>query len=174
MNPIQLAQIGIRIVAIYLIAVGVSSIPDVYLFVSTYDPDGEYTTFIYASVFAAILSPAIVGLLLWFAAPKLSSYVISIHPTSEENTALNINQMQSTVMVLIGVYLLAIYTPSAIAMCYQFFSTTVEVNGVEAYKTSLLPSVITANLKVILGIALIIGSNQIVRGIAKIRTIGTN
>ncbi len=61
MNPVHIALIGIRIVAIYLIAIGISSIPDVYLFVTTYDPDGEYTAIIYGSVLTAIFSPAIVG-----------------------------------------------------------------------------------------------------------------
>jgi len=174
MNPIHLAQTGIRLVAIYLIAIGISSIPDVYLFVSTYDPDGEYTAVIYGSVLAAILSPAIIGFLLWLIAPRLSGYVISSHPTSPENTVLNVNQLQSSVVVLIGVYLIAVHTPSAISISYQFFNNTIEVNGVDTYKMSLLPNVISANLKVIFGIVLLIGSNFIVRGITKIRTMGTN
>ena len=174
MNPIHIAQVGIRLVAIYLIAIGISSIPDVYLFVSTYDPDGEYTAIIYGSVFLAIFSPGIVGILLWFIAPRLSSYVISSQSAPTDNNQLNINQLQSAVIVLIGVYLIAVYTPSAISISYQYFSNTIEVNGVDTYRIELLPNVISANLKVIFGIALILGSNLIVRGIVKIRTMGTN
>jgi hypothetical protein len=67
----------------------------------------------------------------------------------------------------------AFYAPSATSISYQFFYNTIEVNGGNTYNMSLLPNVISANLKVIFGIALLIGPNVIVRGIAKIRTIRT-
>ena len=174
MNPIHIAQIGIRIVSIYLIAQGISNIPDVYLFFTTYDPEGEYTAVIYGSVFTAIFSPAIIGCLLWFVAPKLSRHLISSQPTSENNQALNINQFQSTVIVLIGVYIISISIPAALSINYHLYAGTIEVNGDNTLNSAILANAIAANLKLLFGVSLLFGSKLIVRGITKIRTIGTN
>ena len=174
MNPIHMAQVGIRLVAIYLIAIGISRIPQLHQLVTTYDPIGDYTRVLIATLVSAILSPAIIGGVLWLVAPKLSTYVITSYPTSSKNSMLNINQFQSSVVVLIGVYLLANYIPTAVSTSYQFFYSTIEVNGKETYQMIFLPRVMADNLKVVFGIILIIGSKLIVRGITKIRTMGSN
>jgi len=174
MNPTHIALIGIRIVAIYLIAQGISSIPGVYLFISTYDPEGSYNTILYGSVLIAIFSPIIIGIALWFSAPKLSNYFISTHPTSENNPELNVSQLQSAVIVLIGVYLIAVSIPALFSVYYQLINMTPEVNGSKTINISILSNAISVTIKLLFGVALILGSNFIVRGISKLRTIGIN
>ena len=174
MNPIHIALIGIRLVSIYLIAQGISSVPDIYLFVTTYDPESAYSAVIYGSVLSAIFTPLIIGVLLWFLAPKLTRYLISNNDTSNTNQTSNINQLQSSVIVLIGVFLLANNIPAAIAINYQLFAQTVEINDNDTLNLAILSNAIAINLKLLLALFLVMGSNLILRLIEKIRTLGTN
>ena len=177
MNPLHIAIIGTRLVALYLIAQGISSIPNVYLFITTYnpaDPGEPYALAVYATVLTAIFSPAITGFLLWLVAPRLGKYFTSSPPAPATQTDINLDQFQSAVIVLIGVYMLAANIPAAISVNYQLFTNTIEINGKTSFKLSILSNAISVNLHLLVGCILIAGSNFILRGINKLRNIGTS
>lgn len=174
MEPIHLSTIGIRLIALYLVAQGISAIPDAHLFLTAYEPTGRFEIFSYGSVLTAIFSPAIVGILSWLSAPKLSKYIISTNPPSGDNQELNIAQFQTIAVTLVGIYLLASSLPYVISIHYQLYHNTIEINGESTLNLSILASAIAADLKALFGIALLLGSNQISRLISKLRNIGTN
>ena len=174
MNPYHIAQIGIRLVAIYLIAQGISAIYSAYMVFSSFNPLSEEPTYMLSALLLAVISPGAIGIVLWYLAPRLSKYFISGSPTdSKSDIQFDFGQLQSIVIVLMGVYILANNIPNAISVTYYLFTNKIEVNGVETFDTKTLISVFTVNLKLFLGIALIIGSNAITRFTTKLRTIGT-
>lgn len=175
MNPKHIAQVGIRLVAIYLIAQGLSAIYSAYMVMSSFIQYSDEQSFIFLAMLFAVLSPGIIGILLWFIAPKLSGYFLSeTNVTTETQTKHELSNIQSMVMVLIGVYIVAVNIPNAVSVTYYLFTNTVEVNGVDAFDTKTLISAISNNLKLLLGVTLIVGSNLITNLIARLRTMGTN
>ena len=172
MNTIQMALIGIRIVAVYLIAQGISNTSEVLIFLSTYDPEGKVTAVVYTSVVAAIFSPLIIGVFLWFIAPKISKNIIREHSTTTPNETLNTNQFQSIALILIGVYLVAINLPHSISTIYQLFTLQVVINGELTFNDSVISNAIASNLKVIFGVILMLGSEVILKVISNIRGYG--
>jgi len=172
MNAKQLSLLGIRIVSIYLIAQGISNIPNMHLIVSAYAPDDNYGIVVLGSILTAILSPLIIGMVLWFIAPKICKYIIDSNQTSETNIPLNVNQFQSTVLILIGVYIIATKLPFSISLTYQLFTDTIEINGIQSFKDQLLYNTISINMQSALGLLLLFSSNNISILLSKIRTFG--
>ena len=170
-----MALIGLRLIAIYLIAQGITSMPNIYLLLSTYSQESSGTNIVYVSIILAILSPLLIGILLWVISPKICNYLIPENKdTSSVNRNIDIKELQITAIVLIGVYLSATTIPYAFSVNYQLFSNMVEVNGAKTCNLSILYNAISVNVKLLVAVLLIIGSTTINNIIVKIRTSGTN
>jgi len=170
-----MALIGLRLIAIYLIAQGISNIPSVYMLLSSYNQQMDNATTLYGSVTVAIFSPMLVGVLLWFISPKISNHLTpSINDELNNNKIIDIQELQTTAIILIGVYLLASTLPYVISINYQLFTNMDKVDSANTFNLSILFNALSVNIKLLLAILLIIGSNSINSFIMKIRTSGTN
>lgn len=175
MNPMHFAQIGIRLVAIYLIAQGLSVISNAYMVVSSYNQFSDDSMFVLLAMILAVLSPVIIGFILWLLAPKLSRYFLSEpSSTNEEKTVMDLSRIQSMVIALVGVYIVADNIPYSISTTYFLFTNTIEVNGEDTLNPTNLASALSVSLKLLLGVALIVGSKALSNTVDKLRSAGTN
>ncbi|HEX5313978.1 MAG TPA: hypothetical protein VFX38_03595 [Gammaproteobacteria bacterium] len=76
MNYRILALIGVRLLAIWLIVLGISALPDIQLTwqaaIASHHPSQAWITFGYAMVMLAIVVPLILGVCLWALGPWLA------------------------------------------------------------------------------------------------------
>ena len=93
----HLSIIAIRVLAVYLVASGLNVALPLFLVSESWADPKDIPTLVSLGYIGA---PVIVGLLLWFLAPKLSSKV-----PSESTEPLNENGLVSAGSFLIGVYL---------------------------------------------------------------------
>ena len=173
MDTKQISLIGIKLIAIYLIAQGITTIPNIYLFINTFAPTDEYNLYTYASVIVSITTPIIVGIFVWFSAPRLSGYISSSIPTVEAATPPGAHQYQAIGIMLIGLYLFANTLPHAISIIYQLLFHQNIVNDQPVIDKQMLINAITINLKVLIGLVLILGSRKLSALFTWLRHAGT-
>jgi len=173
MDSKQISLIGLKLIAIYLVAQGVSSLPNIYLFLSTYDASEGYTLLTYGSVIISIFSPIIVGILVWYSASKLSSYISKSTTGAIKPPSPDLYQYQVIAITLIGLYLFASALPYAISINYQLLIYQDTVNDQAVFNRSLLANAISINLKALFGAVLIIGSRKLSALFSWLRQAGT-
>ena len=101
MNPIHIALIGTRLVAIYLVAQGITSVYSAYMIASGFNAfDGTLPN---AYIITAVMSPGIIGVMLWFLAPALAKHFIPSQVTDASANQSNYKQLQSFAIALVGV-----------------------------------------------------------------------
>lgn len=174
MKANQLAQIGVRLVALYLIAQGITSLPNLYFYFPGMQHAESFSSFIYAVAFISILSPVVIGVLLWVIAPLVSNSLTSPFQGAELNNTFNDNQLQTSAIFLIGIYLLTISIPDLVAAIYQY-SKLAELESLrDSAKTSIQASLLTATIELVLGVLLVVGANAITRWVSRLRNLGLN
>lgn len=171
MNPILLATIAIKIVAIYVMAQGVVQLPGIVAALqyqsSSVDPNNGNLV-IYLS---ALLSPLVFSLALWFIAPTLSRVIVKRADYSQE-IDLTTDHLQAVAIATVGFILVIMSIPPLIGTSTQLFGSMDIVNDEKVFNINLLSYVLAALTKIILGLALILGATGWVRLLNKIRGLG--
>jgi len=171
MNPILLATIAIKIVAIYVMTQGVVQLPGIVAALQ-YQPSSidsnNGNLVIYLS---ALLSPLVFSLALWFIAPTLSRVIIKRADYSQE-IDLTTDHLQTVAIATVGFFLLIMSIPPMIGTGIQLFGNMDIVNDEKVFNINLLSYVFVAISKFILGLALILGATGWMRLLNKIRELG--
>jgi len=173
MDSKQISLIGIKLIAIYLIAQGITTLPNIYLLLTTFAPTNEFALLTYGSVILSIISPIIIGILVWYSASKLSGYISNNATEVKVTTSSDAHQYQVIAITLIGLYLFAYTLPYAISINYQLFFHQDTVNDQPVFNKTMLVNAITINLKVLFGLVLIIGSHRLSAFVSWLRQAGT-
>lgn len=155
MNPQELSIIGIRIVAIYLIAQGFiqfSGFMASYISLSL-----KEELFISGACFA--LAPLLFGILLWLCSTALSRLVVDKSYHVEESKPINSLSLQAIALSTVGLVLVFTALPALIGQLIRIFSEAPVFEGKRTYDLALLSLFIGQLLKVILGVTLVLGAN---------------
>jgi len=171
MNPIQLSHIGLRLLAVYLVVQSISNVPSAFAALSTIASMQDIDSFLSVSFIGALFVPLVFGVILWFIAPKLSSYLIS---NKDKKETISTHQLQTSALSIIGVYLLAVTIPPAISVNYLLLQGAEAINDYNKTLSDIVINAITIDLKIVFALILVFGSNSISRAISNLRTIGTN
>lgn len=122
---------------------------------------------------SSILLPGLlflsVSLGLWFGAEMISDYLFLGDGESQVSSSITLNEAQTTVLILMGIYILATTLPQLISSLVQIFM----IKSQNIYPVSNLYSgLITPFLKVLLGGVLIITPSGILGLTRKVREAG--
>ena len=173
MNTDQLSLIALRVIAIYLIAQSISAIPSAYTTLTMMSSFGSGESAIGLALISTLVTPLTIGVILWIFAPRLSKHLAPSNEISNEKNELTTKQFQTTAMLLIGVYLLAINIPQALSINYLLLQSDEFLSGFNKNKSEIILSAIVINLKIILALLLTFKTKSLVTSLNKIRTIGT-
>ena len=173
MNPILLATIAIKVVAIYLISQGIVQVPGVVAVLQYQSLPVDSTDEMLAIYLAAILSPLLFGWILWFLAPTLSRVIVKKTDCSQD-IELTTGHIQSISIATVGFILVIMSIPPLIGTSTQLFGSMDIVNDERVFNINLLSYVLAALTKIILGLGLILGATGWARLLNKIRGLGLN
>ena len=171
MNPVTFAKIAIKIVAVYLMAQGIMQVPSIIsLFQFSSTPMGENAQVIFVLV-SAIFMPLIAGILLWAISNWLSRYIVAGVP-QDESANNSLPHIQAVAISTVGLIVVVLSLPQLISLAVQLFGHTSVLNDEKVFSTAILSSFVASCVKVVLGLALVLGASGWVKLLYKIRGLG--
>ena len=153
MNKESLSLIGIRLIAIYLIASGLIILPNFPQLWSVPTPDSSYVL----GYVIALVAPLVVGVTLYLVSTPLSKLIckgLDSDQTSDANT--KINEFHGIALSITGLIILAIKFPGFIGVILQINQTAVFNDRQVEYFSNFY--FLSELLVLILGISLFFGA----------------
>ena len=172
MEPILLAKISIRIVAIYLMAQGIIQVPGIATVLSYPSAQGSTSLQIILAISFAIITPLIFGVFLWVISNKLSTWVVGGSYNTESENELNSAQLQAIAFCTIGLVIMFMTIPSLVGQIIQLYSNPDIFDGDRAFNTIAVSNIVATSLKVFLGLLLVLGTKFWVRLLHNFREFG--
>lgn len=167
MNAESLSLIGIRLIAIYLIASGIIQLTYLPLIFSDTNQD-----YLMQSVYVlAIISPFMVGIIM-YAFSRPFSKLVSGSPVSAQNAQnlSNIEQLQGVAFAITGLLIIAIRLPSFVGEILRIFHTAKLNDGrVEIFSN---PPFLAELFILLLGLSLFFGARFWTRLYGELREFG--
>lgn len=122
MEAKTLSKIAVRILAIYLIATGFMQIPNIVTILSNARSidDEKIILFTFISV---IITPIVVGFILWFMSEKLAKMIIGNESEIEVHPLHN-PQLQTIIISTIDLTIVVLTIPELVRYIYQVVSIT--------------------------------------------------
>ena len=171
MNSRLLANIAIKVVAIYLMAQGIVQVPSIVTALQYESLQIESNDGMLPIYFTSILSPLFFGLILWFISGFLSK-VVGKGIDHTEESELTTNNIQVVAIATVGFILVVMSIPQLISISIQLFGNMDLVNGRKVLNINVLSYLLASITKIILGLALVLGASGWARLLNKIRGIG--
>lgn len=171
-EPKLLANISIRIVAIYLAAQGIMQVPSIATVLSYGSSQESLNLQVILALSFAILTPLIFGIFMWAISNKLSSWVVGDLSSVESENDLNSAQLQAIAFCTIGVVIMFTTFPILVSQIIQLYSVENIIDGDTAFNTILISNLVATSLKVVLGLLLVLGAKFWVRLLHKFREFG--
>lgn len=164
MNSRTLAVLAVRLIAIYLIAIGITQLPNLvgYFNWSGGDRSAAMTTL----VFTLFLAPLIVGILLWPAAPMLGHRIVKAE--SLEGPAAPSSELVQGAIAVAGLVIAATAIPGIIMAAAGALGYARSESFGDA-----LYILIDRVLVGLVGLALVVGARRLRKWIFNVREIGT-
>lgn len=157
MNPTLISKIAVRILALYLIAMGITNVGgQLAFFLSTGGIESSENNLKNVSIiFAAI--PIIVGIASFLLSNSVAKLVAGkdYPDNSKELTTLG---LQSILFATLGVYFIISTLPILAQQLFAYFQTTSVMNEQVYRQASLLPPIVASAIEIFLGLVLVLGS----------------
>jgi len=171
MTPITFAKIAIKLVAVYLMAQGIMQVPSIVtLFQFSTTPMDENVQVVFVLV-SAIFMPLIAGIVLWVISNWLSRRIVAGVP-QDESANNSLPDIQAVAISTVGLIVVVLSLPQLISLAVQLFGHTSILNDEKIFSTAILSSFVASCVKVVLGLALVLGASGWVRLLYKIRGLG--
>ena len=173
MNPIVFANIALKVVAVYVITQGIMQLPNIVILLQWHEsPTNNNDQILSASaIVAAILSPLIIGTVLWLISGKLSNFIIKGLEHSESDS-ITVSHIQAVAISTIGLILLVLALPELISSITQLFGNMEIINNEKVFDINILSYFIASVIKVILGFSLVVGVSGWAKLLNNIRRLG--
>ena len=176
MNAEVLAKIAVRILSLYLIAAGLTQLPNLSiafqsLSTSSGDPDYFDANLFFIVVIGATSAPLLIGILFWFLSERLSAFVLKGIDTAEEG-AVSVYQVQAIALASVGLVILVHAIPQIISIAVQISNANAPVNEslrIGTYYGALLWA---SAAKIILAVSLVVGASGWIKLFRKLRGFG--
>ena len=162
MDAKTLAKVGLRILAVYFIAEG---IVQVWAFLSLRIAWSSTTTFKHTSILIifAVLSPALVGILLWLVAPAAGRWAAGREAHEKSAIPLNAQTLLDIGLIAIGV---SLFCAAVIAALGSIYSTLASEQPRALLQDDY---VLSQMVQAALGVALILGARFFTRLFYRLR-----
>lgn len=158
MDAKSFAQVALRLLAAYMIFMGLAGLPAAVWALKDnsvpLDPKIDVRLYI-----ASLLFPMILGIVIWMVSPRLARWMAGKNESSEPIVQLDVTRLQTVAFVVLGVWL-AIKTLSALFI----FAADSEMGG---------PYFWTQVVELALSLCLIIGAKSLARLALGIREFGS-
>jgi len=165
MEPKTLAQILLRVLAVYLMAKGILYLPELATVASaTKSFSGAFPNIGILSL--VVIAPLVFGLGLWAASPKIAGLMVAQSNSGETNSPATLPQIQSAILATVGLLLVFLTLPSIVTIAFQILE--------ESEHSVVIPTAVLAShiARLVLGILLIVGAGALVRLVNKAREFG--
>lgn len=171
MNAKTVAIIAVRILALYLIVLGLAQLPNISVIVRSFADYDEKTKQLVYVVLTATIAPVVIGIITWILSPSISRLVLrDIKLVKEESV--NAFQLQAIVLASAGVIILVHTIPQLMNIVLQALNAHDPAESDFRMSTFFGASFWAALVKVVLALSLVVGSTGWVKLITKLRGAG--
>jgi hypothetical protein len=174
MDAKSLATLGLRLMAVYLIAAGITDLP-IYLG-AVYDAVAPHSSLSanWGFYLMGVLSPFVIGAALWFLAPSIGKRVMGKAGDTTVSGSVDASNLQTAAFSVLGVYFVIQSLPILIflivdALGFAPGSNIPLANGQSIWSTDHFYG---ALLRTVFGTALVLGSGFFTRLFRRFREFG--
>lgn len=168
MDAKLLAKIALRVLAVYIIARGIMELPGL-LTVRMYTGDAQFGGADFLWIFAAIISPLIIGLCLWFLAPRAAYWVVGSGEKADLPMAVSGATLLAVAFISIGVAFVVQSLPNVLGFIYASQEPSNAALGPSVFYSRYFLSEV---IRLLLGLLLMVGSKNLVRLFRRFREFG--
>lgn len=171
MSYTAISKIGIRLVAVYLMATGMMAIPAWAELVFQH-PQSDTTNLSRGLYLSGVLAPFAFGVIIWFLGPLVAKWMLPADQT--EGTSFDVDTLQRAAFAVLGVYLVVMNFPVLVGLLIRAASYSAHSQANYDYGQSPWHDyrIYTAALRSIFGVGLVVGGGYLMRLIDRIREFG--
>jgi len=172
MSNRSLSLILVRVLAIFIIATSIAEIPGIYILIKnfSYSASDEEPSQVLLLIISSI--PIFAGIVIWFLSPFLANLICKKDITQETEQTINIKGIQSAVISVSGLLIIAVYLPDLIGMLINAYHFSGTSSQEKVFNDNVISYYIGVSIKIIFGIILLLGSNYFVKFINFVREFG--
>lgn len=174
----DIALMGIRLLAIYIILQLIGSVPvwliSLSMIISQHDLPGDFKFMVICLAILAVLIPIV----LWALSNYFAAFIIKSSSHNEENdkknTNVNVKDLQAVLFCAVGIFIFITTLPDLLAWLYAFISAYAK-NGMNLFGSLLFnfSKFMALFLKLIFSVILVFTANSLSNWLYKIRNAGT-
>lgn len=174
MNYRTLAMVGVRLLAVWLIVIGIGALPYIQFTWQTatvyHHPGSPGIAVAYTATICAIVVPLILGVCLWALAPRLSRWMAPAEQGAPPAAAAPI--LVQGAIAIAGLVIAVNALPNLI---YAIVEVVREVGNPSEYPEAWMAWIMLAErvILVLLALGLILGARRLREWIFRLRTLGT-
>lgn len=168
MDAKLLAKIALRVLAVYMIAKGIMELPAL-MTVPVYASDAHYAGPDFLWIFAAVLSPLIIGLGLWFLATRAANWVVGSGENADVPMEVSGATLLAVAFISIGVVFVVQSLPNVLGLIYASEEPS---NGAQGPSVFYSRYFLSECIRLILGLVLMAGTRNLVRLFHRFREFG--
>jgi len=141
-NPTLLADIAIKVIAVYLMARGISETPGIATFyqfsTSTINENNQF----FLVMVGAIITPLIVGIVLWLLSNKIARAIVHDDVSNIEDFSSTAAQVQVVAIATIGLILLVLTLPRFVGLSIQLLEDINNIGGRGEFSINIFGAVV--------------------------------
>ncbi len=164
MTKRETAVLSFKVMSVYAIIKAIAKVPDILYFISANDLTG-LSMLAFVSMALQPLSLVLCGLVLWYIAPLLASFIFK-STVSEDKSDTSPESIQATAFSIAGLFLLGSVLPDLLKSATMHYAIVAySVQG----RSPLTGTIIISVLQIVLGLWLLLGSRGLVNFIRSMR-----
>lgn len=167
MNAKSLAVGALRVLSVYILVEGISAIP--FLLSSGSSATDHASALISSFGISTVLLPFALGIILWFISPLLARKISDDRNTGSEAGPLSEQAVQRIIFVSLGSYLVVVTVPG---LFVRLGDWVLNLNKAAGLMPRGVEFVISDSLRLLLGLALIMGAPFFARVLQRMREFG--
>lgn len=168
MDAKLLAKIALRVLAVYIIAKGITELPEL-MTVQVYAGDAHYAGPDFLWIFSAVISPLIIGLCLWFLAPRAANWVVGSAGNADLSMKVSGATLLAVAFISIGVAFVVQSLPNVLGLIYVSQEPSGGAQGPSVFYSRYF---LSECIRLVLGLVLMIGTKNLVRLFRRFREFG--
>lgn len=159
MDAKLLAKIALRVLAVYIIAKGIMALPEL-MELPIYTGDAHYAGPSFLWIFAAVISPLIIGLFLWLIAPRAAHWIVGDVGKANLSMAVSGATLLTVAFISVGVTFVVLSLPNILGLIYISQDPSTARIGPDVFRSRYF---FTETIRLFLGLLLIVGTKNLVR-----------
>lgn len=170
----DLAFILLRVLSIYLFIQSIIYLGQTINFtvissLSTFNQMGIENNIAILNLVLGAIAPFIfllvISIIIWIFTDKISKYIIQGNIVNENDSDINLNNVQTMIFSIIGVLIVSLTLPKTFILIPDFFKMNEITYGLATsqFKKEIIFSIVGITVKLLIGFALIIWSNKLTK-----------